>query len=205
LYIPGEIWLYDKNSLEFVILKFNPSPYAGNNNTIPSTYIGEQFIGPYNVNQVHNSNLLAGDSFPFASQGFDAAAYLGYEDRSYTENGFGTITVHNVRTYKHIFFQKDQNNYYAYENYIVDRYETVTIFGNVTDSGTIITRTWTNRADLIDVSNTTFPFDHVGAACKVTLGNTANAFKLLYFNDAGDEFFVRNGVQGAADGPYVLN
>lgn len=205
LYIPGEIWLYDENSLEFVILKFNASPYAGNNNTIPSTFIGGQYSGPFNVNQVHNSNLLAGDSFPFASLGFDAAAYLGYEDRAYTENGFGTVTVHNVRTYKHIYIQKGQNNYYAYENYVVDRYQTTNIFGNVTDTGTIITRTWTNRADLLNVSNTTFPFDHVGAACKITLGNTTNAFKLLYFNDAGDEFFVRNGVLGSADGPYVLN
>ena len=205
LYIPGEIWLYDENSLEFVILKFNPSPYAGNSNTIPSSYIGEQYFGPFNVNQVHNSSLESGDTFPFASEGFDAAAYLGYEDSTYQEQGFGSVIVHKVRTYEHIYIQKGQNNYYAYEDYIVDRYDEINIFGDIVDSGTIVTRTWTNRRDLIPISNSTFPFDNVGAACKVTLGNTTDAFKLLYFNDAGNEFFVRNGPLGEAEGPYVLN
>ncbi len=202
LYIPGEIWIYDENSLEFRILKFDPSPYAGNNNSIPNKYIGTKYFGPFNTNEIHNANLGSGESFPFASVGFGAAAYLGYTQNTEIDQTLTAITVHVITKYRHIYIQKDQGNYYAYEDYIVDRWTRDPLIGETT-TGTTVTRKWTEKRDLYEVANSTFALDVVGAACKVTLGN--GDLKLLYFSDDGLEFFIRNDLYGEADGPYVLD
>jgi len=202
LYIPGEIWLYDKESLEFVIFKFDPAPYAGNNNTIPNSYIGTRYYGPYNTNEVHNANLGTGESFPFASIGFGAAAYLGYTKTSEIENYFGGSIVHNIYKYRHIYIERGSGNFYAYEDYIVDRWTRVPIIGSQT-TGTDITRKWTEKRDFRDYEKSTWALDAVGAGCKVTLGN--EDLKLLYFGTDGKTFFIRNDLYGAADGPYVID
>ena len=202
LYIPGEIWLYDKESLEFVIFKFDPGPYAGNSNTIPNSYIGTKYYGPFNTNEVHNANLGTGESFPFASVGFGAAAYLGYTKTTEQETYFGGIIVHNIYKYRHIYIERGLGNTYAYEDYIVDRWTKIPFIGSQT-TGTDITRKWTEKRDFRDYDKSTWALDAVGAGCKVTLGN--GDLKLLYFGTDGKTFFIRNDLYGAADGPYVID
>ncbi len=202
LYIPGEIWLYDKGSLEFVKFKFDPAPYAGNNNTIPNSYIGTGYYGPYNTNEVHNADLGTGESFPFASVGFGAAAYLGYTKTTEQENYFGGVIVHNIYKFRHIYIERGPGNLYAYEDYIVDQWTKVPIIGSQT-TGTDITRKWTEKRDFRDYEKSTWALDAVGAGCKVTLGN--GDLKLLYFGTDSKTFFIRNDLYGAADGPYVID
>ncbi len=202
LYIPGEIWLYDKESLEFVIFKFDPGPYAGNNNTIPNSYIGTRYYGPYNTNEIHNADLASGESFPFASVGFGASAYLGYTQTTEQENYLGGVIVHNIYKYRHIYVERGAGNIYAYEDYIVDRWTRVPFIGSQT-TGTDISREWTEKRDFRDYDKSTWALDAVGAGCKVTLGN--GDLKLLYFGTDGKTFFIRNDLYGAADGPYVID
>lgn len=202
LYIPGEIWLYDENSLEFMILKFDPAPFAGNRNNIPNTYIGTKYFGPFNTNEVHNASLAEGESFPFASAGFGAAAYLGYTKTTENENYIGGIIVHNYYKYRHIYVQKGEGSFYAYEDYIVDRWTKIPFIGAQT-TGTEVSREWTEKRDFRDTKKSTLALDAVGAGCKVTLGN--GDLKLLYFSEDGKVFFVRNDLYGAADGPYAIN
>ena len=202
LYIPGEIWIYDENSLEFVIFKFDPAPYAGNSNTIPNSYIGTRYYGPFNTNEVHNANLGTGESFPFASVGFGAAAYLGYTRTTEQENYLGGIIVHNIYKYRHIYIERGPGNTYAYEDYIVDRWTRIPFIGSQT-TGTDITRKWTEKRDFRDYDKSTWALDAVGAGCKVTLGG--EDLKLLYFGTDGQTFFIRNDLYGAADGPYVID
>lgn len=203
LYIPGEIWLYDKESLDILILKFDPEPYAGNNNTIPTTFIGGNYLGPFNVNQVHNANVEGGNSFPMSSSGFDAATYLGVVDETFQTNTTFTRTTTRRITRKHEYFEKGNNNFKAIESYVVEFSITINIITLQQTETTEVYRTWSSKTNISE--NESFPLKNIGAACKITLGSSESGFKILNFDAEGKTFFIRNGVGGSVDGPYVID
>ncbi|WP_431129811.1 thiol-activated cytolysin family protein [Flagellimonas flava] len=201
---PGNIFVYDKNSNEILQLVFDQNPYSGNSSTIPNSKIISEIKGPVQIEVWHNSSLLDGETFPLSGTGFDAVVYLGQEYEFYTSNTPFTITGHNEYTYDHGYFQKGNNNSSATESYIRDIYETRNIItNNVTDSGINTSRKWSDKEDVSNDED--FLFSDIGAACSFTQGNTESGFKLLYFSSDGKSFFIRNGVNGDSDGPYVID
>jgi thiol-activated cytolysin len=201
LYIPSEIWLYEKGSLKFRILKFDNESYFGN--TIPNKFIGERYFGPGNVNQTHNNDVKGGNSFPMDNSGFDAVAYLGVDVEVVETNTTFTRTVTRVTTFKHEYFEKGKNNFRAVESYVGEYSLTTNLLTGGINENNEIYRTWSSKTNISENDN--FPIKDIGATCRISLGNSELGIEILYFDSEGKTMFIRNATDGSVEGPYVIN
>ncbi|MFS4415191.1 thiol-activated cytolysin family protein [Maribacter sp. 2307ULW6-5] len=133
------------------------------------------------INPFWQTASAPGETAPFLESGIEAAVYMGRANQTDPTDDASYSNYNN-------FFEKGQSNRWVERD--------VRVVNRSADYF------WSPVSDLRDADRALFPFTEVGAACALELER--DVYQQVYFNAAGNQFFIANTDEELVAGPYLL-